>query len=102
MDARTKRVSLDFIGEGWKDCFVELRYMKWGDYKRFSEIEEKTQSDEEFFNSLVEKIRHLFVSGQVLEGGKPVSLTSEMIGEFDVDALKALNNIALGYTDPKE
>lgn len=100
MDGRTKRVSLDFLGEGWSECFVELRYMRWSDYKRIEEIDAKHQDD--FVATMLERIRSVFVTGQVLEDGKPVELTSQMLEEFDVAALTILNNAALGYTDPKE
>jgi hypothetical protein len=100
MDPRTKRVSLDFIGDGWQDCFVELRYFRWADYKRFVEME-KAHGDE-VFDAMIEKIQSVFVSGQVLDGGKPVALTREQIADFDTETLKVLNNVALGYLDPKE
>lgn len=102
MDARTKKVPLAFMGEGWDDCYVEMRFMKWADYKRFTELEEKTDTDEEFYNSMIEKVKHVFVSGQVLENGTPVALTVEGVGDFDYEAIKYLNNAALGYTSPKE
>jgi hypothetical protein len=98
MDARTKKVSLDFIGEGWTDCFVEMRYATWADSKEMIAADDL----EDFVEGMIMRIRQVFVSGQVLDGGKPTSMTSEMIADFDVDTLKRLNNAALGFTDPKE
>jgi hypothetical protein len=100
MDARTKKVSLEFMGEGWKDCYVELRYYKWADYKRFIEIEQEQKDD--FVEAIVQKVKHVFVSGQVLDNGKSAPLAVDAIGDFDVETLKVLNNAALGYLDPKE
>lgn len=100
MDPRLKRVSLDFIGDGWQDCYVDLRYFRWGEYKQFIEME-KAHGDD-VFDAMVEKIQLVFVSGQVLEDGKPVPLTKEQVAEFDTETLKVLNNVALGYVDPKE
>lgn len=100
MDGRTKRVSLEFMGEGWADCFFEMRYLTWADAKEFIAKEEAAGDD--WVGAIIEKLRYVFVSGQVLDGGKPVALTADSIADFDVEALKVLNNAALGYTDPKE
>ena len=100
MDPRTKRISLDFVADGWQDCYVELRYYRWADYKRFIEIE--GEQGDEYGNAMIEKVKSVFVSGQVLDEGKEVPLTAEMIAQFDNETLKVLNNFALGYLDPKE
>jgi hypothetical protein len=98
MDARTKRVSLDFMGEGWNECFVEMRYVTWADSKKMIAADD----NEDFIAGMVDRIRQVFVSGQVLSDGKPTELTREAIGDFDIEALKVLNSAALGFTDPKE
>lgn len=100
MDARTKRVSLDFLGEGWTDCYVEMRYLTWADSKRF--IEAETKAGDDWVGAMVAKVQHVFVSGQVLDNGTVVDMSKDTIAEFDLEALKVLNNAALGFTDPKE
>lgn len=98
MDARTKKVSLDFIGDAWKDCYVEMRYVTWSDSKAMIAADDK----EDFIEGMIDRIRRVFVGGRVLDNGQPVELTSEGLEDFDIEALKKLNSAALGFVDPKE
>lgn len=101
MDRRTKKISLEFMGEGWDECYVELYYLTWAETKQILELETGDASSD-WIKLMVERIQMLFVSGKVLADGKPVELTKDGIAEFDVDALTKLNSAALGFTDPKE
>jgi hypothetical protein len=100
MDARTKKVSLDFMGDGWAECYVEMRYLTWADSKKM--VDAETEAGDDWVGAMVAKVSHVFVSGKVLSNGEVVELTKDGIAEFDLEALKVLNNAALGFTDPKE
>lgn len=98
MDARTKKVSFEFLGDAWKDCYVEMRYVSWAD----SKVMIAADDNQDFIEGMITRIRQVFVSGKVLENGQPVELTKEGLADFDVEALKTLNSAALGFVDPKE
>ena len=100
MDSRTKKVSLEFMGDAWKECYVELRYITWADSKRMVDMDEEFKDD--FIQAMTERIKQVFVSGKVLDDGKAVDLTADGIAAFDMEALKELNNAALGLVGPKE
>ena len=98
MDTRTKNVSLGFMGEGWQDCYVEMRYVKWADSKVMMDADKA----KDWIEGVITRIERVYVSGKVLDDGQPVDMQKDDIKEFDIEALKVLNNAALGFVDPKE
>ena len=85
-------VSLDFLGEKWKDCFIDFSYITADELKDFAKAQSKMQTDQE---KTVEEasersyilLENKFISGKVLSGGQVVEVKKEDIRSFPMSII---------------
>lgn len=99
---RLRRVSLAFMGEEWKDAYVDLRYLTWADTKNIRErASQAEQSDDAIIGQMIETVSGFIAGGKVLNpDGELIDLASEMVVSFDLDAIQVLYQRLMGVPDP--
>lgn len=98
MQTRTKRVSLEFLGDEWKDAYICFRRGHWRDFEVIEEIN-KTQKGTQ---ALIATLEHMFHSGKMVdESGQLVEMTKDNVSEFDNDAILDLSEQMQEGADPK-
>jgi len=83
-----KRISLDFIGDEYSDCYLEFKTIPMKDYEQYVKLS-KTESDEssavEFLTSTLKK---LFVGGNFKDDdGKLFDVRADELDDFDITTI---------------
>lgn len=102
----TIRVSLDFLGDRWKDAYVVFRDLPYSEYKAFRTKSQTMDSatDEEAESELIKVIQENFVEGKTLDAdGAMVEMSKEMFSpeNFSLRALTTFHRYVIGAIDPK-
>lgn len=96
-----RRVNLDFLGEAYKDSYLEFYVMPLAEYEEFTKKLVKT-SDQSATRFILDGLKSKFLSGKINQDGQLKDMTVE-----DLDSLDAASIIKLfdTYTwvnpDPK-
>lgn len=99
---RTRRIPLDFLGEGWEEAYIETRYMLWSDSRAWREQLKQELDEDKATQVMIDTIAGVFVSGKaVAASGELVHFTPADIAAFDVDAMNQIYRSILGIEDPK-
>ncbi len=82
---RVKRVSIEFIGEGWQGAYIDFASLTWADVKGM----DPSEGDETHpFELALGVLQSKFLSGQAVgEDGNPVPMTAEDLAELDIETL---------------
>lgn len=88
-----KRVSLDFLGEDYKDSFIIIRAMSMSEY---DDLQGKDKD-----KTVREVVTEHFISGQIQQNDKSVDITLDNINELSPDIFAKLWDILTGTPDPK-
>ena len=95
----TKRVELSYLGDEWKECYLEFIMPSYHDIKEFAE---KGKDNTETVEKGLEKLTGLFKSGYAVSDGKKVEVKKEDIKDLPMEVVtKSLETIS-GQVDPKE
>ncbi len=98
LKSRIKHISLAFMGEGWEDCYVDFRALRWADV---ANLETDGKDNREAVSVLLEVLRQNFLSGRGLgEDGQPVELVAADLDELDLEALTAISQQLGGAPSP--
>lgn len=107
-----RRISLDFLGEEYKECYLEFKAIpvsQWKEYKnriydkKYSDISKKIKDEQELsdserkyfeekdemvFDEIVDVLKDRFLSGKYIDqDGKLFEVEKEEVGDFDSDTL---------------
>jgi hypothetical protein len=96
----SKRVDLSFLGEGWKECFIEFNAPSYGEIKKIlPEVEEgATAKNAEIGMEILEK---LFLTGKGFDGKQKIEMTKDDLEELPIQVItKCLE--AMQETPPKK
>ncbi len=103
LQARVRRVPLDFVGPDWSDAYVDLRYLTWADTKRIREGSAAQTDEDKAVEALLTTLSDVFVSGKaVADDGQLIDITAADLASLDMDTLGRLYQAALGVADPKD
>jgi hypothetical protein len=94
----TKKVSLDYLGEGWEKCYLEFRLPSYGDLSKLT-VSEGT--DAEKVEKGLETIVGLFKSGLAISEGKETEVKGEDIRDFPIEVITKCFKAISGEVDPK-
>ncbi len=94
----TKKVSLEYLGEEWKECYLEFRLPSYGDLKNLTN---EDATDQEKVDKGLETIVGLFKGGLAVSEGKQVDVQSEDIKDFPIEVLTKCFKAISGDIDPK-
>ena len=102
-----KKLSLDFLGEGWKDAYINFHALTIGDIKdKFPSLTEldvdNPKSIIKGMDTILGIIKEKFIAGKVPdENGALVSLKVEDIKDLPVEVMKrTLDFLSQGVTAP--
>lgn len=102
LKGRNRRVSLEFLGEEWKESYIEFRFLTWAD----SQAEKQRNKDnvtesDAYLEQAMDTLQRAFVSGKSLnEQDELVELGAADLKGFDIDGLLTLYQRVLGVPDP--
>ncbi|MDP9469050.1 MAG: hypothetical protein M3Q71_00065 [Chloroflexota bacterium] len=95
---RIKHISLAFMGEGWGDCYIDFRALRWADV---ANLETDGKDNRQAVTVLLEVLKQNFLSGRgVSEDGQPVELDAADLDELDLEALTAISQQLGGAPSP--
>lgn len=80
-----KRVSLDFLGEDYKESFIDIYSIAMKDVKSFEVEVDRLRQEEEAGKSLdfiIKKVTDNFDGGSISQDGKMVEITKENLEEL--------------------
>lgn len=104
-----KRVSLEFLGEDYKDGYLVFRSIPTRDYEDLMvKVKEKEDKQEESIGLLVDVICNYFLEGKFPVDGKLEDLTKEDVSEIDKETTIKCFQILTGQDlsedtpDPKD
>lgn len=94
-----KRVDLSYLGDEWKECYLEFAMPSYHDIKEFAE---KGKDNAEIVEKGLERLTELFKGGFAISDGKKVEVKRENINDLPMEVVtKSLQAIS-GQVDPKE
>ena len=95
---RIKHISLAFMGEGWEDCYVDFRSLRWADV---ANLDSDGKDNRQAVNVLLQVLKQNFLGGRGLgEDGQPVELEANDLDELDLEALTAISQQLGGAPGP--
>ena len=94
----TKKVSLDYLGDQWKECYLEFNLPSYGDLKNLTNSK---ATDQEKVESGLETIVGLFRCGKAISEGKEVDVTKEDLKDMPIEVLTKCFKAISGELDPK-
>lgn len=82
-----ERYNLDYIGEAWKECYLDFNAFTIDDIKKYLPKFAKADVNDEAvvqdsFDSLLELLKKNYVSGKVVSKGNVVDLPKESVGKL--------------------
>lgn len=100
LKARTKKISLGFMGEAWNESYLEFRALTWADAQKL-QVEDMT--DQAAMTALQELLQHLFVAGRSLDAqDQLVELTKEDLAELDIETIAQVTKELAGAPSPND
>ena len=96
----TKKLELDYLGEQWKDCYLEFALPSYGEIKGLTNLESK--DDAERVEIALQTITGLFRGGSAISGGKKVEVKAEDLKDFPLEVLTKSFQLISGELSPKE
>lgn len=93
-----KRVDLSYVGEDWKDCYIEFSLPSYGDLKGFTKDE---GSDAEKLEKGLEQVQSLFRSGYAISNNEKIELKKEDLVDMPIEILTKCFQAISGQLDPK-
>ena len=94
----TKKVDLSYLGDAWKECFLEFRLPSYADIKDFSV---ETTDNKEAMTKAMTTIKELFVAGKAISEGKVIEVTKDDLDDFPVEIIAKCVQVITGQVDPK-
>lgn len=87
-----KKFPLDFLGDEWKECFINLKPLSIQDVKgklpTIAKLQEKDADVGAGVDLLLELLTDKFISGKVIdETGAVVDLPKEALGDLPVEVI---------------
>mgnify|MGYP001557964001 CR=1 FL=1 len=94
----TKKVDLSYLGEKWKDCYLEFDLPSYGDLKDLSNSD---TTDAEKVEKGLETIVGLFRGGFAISNGVKVEVKKDDLKDVPVEILTKCFKAISGEIDPK-
>lgn len=99
-----RKLSLDFLGEGWQDCYITFRPAIIKEIKKLAKLGDATDPEktDEVVNAGVEFLKKKFVDGKAIKGGKTVDIKKEDFDELPIEVLNASFELLAGTPSQKK
>ena len=87
----TRKFALDFLGEKWKECFLEFRPFVYSELSKIAELGVEIDDPIQSINStkaIVDLLKQKFVAGYAINETGKVEVKRESIDDFPVEIIK--------------
>lgn len=100
-----KKISLDFLGDEYKECYIEFSSMPIAEYKEFvkkGEAVRKANENMRAVDLMTDKIKEHFLGGKLIGEEGLFDMAKEDIDQFDINViLKVFSYMTGEELDPK-
>ena len=93
----SKKIDLSYLGENWKDCYLEFNLPSYGDLKDMTNDGTDTEKVEKGLETIV----GLFKSGFAVSEGKRTEVKKEDLKDIPIEILTKCFKAISGEVDPK-
>lgn len=93
----TKKIDLSYLGENWKDCYLEFSLPSYGNLKNLT----TDGTDQEKVEKILETIMGLFTGGFAISNGERVEVKKEDIKDLPIEIITKCFQVISGEIDPK-
>lgn len=91
-----KKIDLSFLGEGWKDCYLEFSAITFGEARRYVNFNFKGNTNKALDEVLI-LLEGNFIGGKAVdETGKVVEVKKEELKNFPVEIIVKVVNVLIG------
>lgn len=83
-----KRMSLDFLGEKYKDCYLEFGAIPMRDYEKYMGMAKANKDESKAVSFIVSTLQDLFIGGQFIDdNGELFDVNKDELGDFDMNVM---------------
>ena len=98
--SRIKHIDLAFLGDGWAECFVDFRAMRWSELKDLRQQSQGATGDQPM-EILIRTLHDHFVSGKTVgDDGQTYAMAAEDVADFDIETLTVFSEVLGGAPAP--
>lgn len=91
-----KKIDLSFLGEEWKDCYLEFSAITFGEARRYVNFNFKGNT-EKALDEVLSLLEGNFIGGKaVVETGKIVEVKKEELKDFPAEIILKVINALIG------
>jgi hypothetical protein len=87
------KLNLDFLGDGWDQCYINYSPITIGDAKKFRSL---SPDDPESLDKGIALLKDLFLDGKGLSGGKLVDFQAEDIEQLPLTVINKSIELMVG------
>lgn len=91
-----KRIALEFLGEDYKDCYLEFKTIPMRDYEGYIEKSASNKDEKKAVQFIIDTLQDLFVGGKFIEDGELFDVTAEQVNDFDVNTILTVFKVLTG------
>jgi hypothetical protein len=83
-----RKISLDFIGADYKDCYLEFKTIPMKDYEKYVELAGENKDEKKAVGFITSTLQDLFISGKFIgEDDELFDVKKEELGDFDMNVM---------------
>jgi hypothetical protein len=83
-----KKISLDFIGKDYADCYLEFKTIAMKDYEKYVGLATQNKDESKAVGFIVETLASLFVSGKFIDDKDELfDVNKDELGDFDMQVM---------------
>lgn len=98
---RIKHIPLAFMGDGWAECGIDFRALRFSDLAAFAAPADGTETGSDDGASVIDLLKSAFVSGTgLLDDGSTADLAAEDLDQLDIDSITELSRQLTGQVGP--
>lgn len=98
-----KRIGLDFLGEEYKEGYLEFNSISIRDYEKLLKVQKALNPEDGAanLNFIKTTLEDRFVGGKIPQAGELKDIVKEDLIDFDADTLLRSFQVLTGQVDPK-
>jgi hypothetical protein len=98
-----KKLSLDFLGDGWKDAYLEFSGLTFKESRGFTsqKFDEKNPDSDENLNFVINLLKEHFLTGKGYDGTDLIDIAKDDIEDLPPEAISKAVEALVGGPDPK-
>lgn len=90
-----KRITLDFLGEEYKECYLEFKTIPMKEYEKYVEQSQSNKDEKKAVTFIVSTLRDLFIGGKFIDE-ELFDVEKEQLDDFDVNTIITVFKILTG------